>query len=852
MLSPMIVIAALAVSANPPATLNNELPAEIARLMSQADHTAVVGRSADGDQISYRASWRRIPRAINSAEDSSGGAAGAQACTDFQATFHAVGSTPEGDHPTCAAYTPDGATVLLGHRDSNNLIRYDADTHEFLSAIELSGSPQDLAITPDGTRAITANIDTETVSIIDLATNTEIATVAAGTMAGVVEITADGTRAIVGNPGESSISIIDIASATEVLRIADTGFTMSVTYAPESGAVAVDFSRFAVLGNDTIIHPSSYDDQILFIDIATGNITSHASEDWPREIDVSPDGTTAIVSHYNNPWVSVLDPVAGTIDRTIAMGENTWGPVVLSADGAKAAVAVLNAVRIVDLSDDSISASLNTATVYGLERTADGLYALGIGYRGSLMSFDSEMLLVNTNQVISTPVGAVSPVHPHATLAANVFGEDMVFVSTDGALAGVLEVRPSGPDPEGDICRTSAVNSKTGRVVTANLFSRTAEVFDSSAGVLLERFDTGSRPSDVQISSDGSTALIANLDSSFATIIDLNTLTASEVSISTRASRSQISPDGTYAYVAVVSGGDGVWRINLNSMTTEGPKLITGNMGSVGYAYSRTSDLVLSHDGATLITCDSFDDTITIIDTASWSVAATVAMGDFPTLATFSPDDSHLYVSLLNDDAVAVVNVALGSVLDTIAVGDRPGPLLAAPDEDTLFVLNTNQHTLGVIDLNLGTMITELAMPYNAVGMAMDPTGSCLYIGTGTATTSVGGTGYSFTQDGALVVVDTATLAISSTIATGVGAGDLAHDSSGSLMAIASPSGDGVVILSEGGDIPGDLNGDGLVNGADLGLLLVLFGSNDPTADFNGDGVVDGADLGLFLVFWSP
>ena len=132
---------------------------------------------------------------------------------------------------------------------------------------------------------------------------------------------------------------------------------MSVTYAPESGAVAVDFSRFAVLGNDTIIHPSSYDDQILFIDIDTGNMTSHASEDWPREIDVSPDGTTAIVSHYNNPWVSVLDPVAGTIDRTIAMGENTWGPVVLSADGAKAAVAVLNAVRIVDLSDDSISAS---------------------------------------------------------------------------------------------------------------------------------------------------------------------------------------------------------------------------------------------------------------------------------------------------------------------------------------------------------------------------------------------------------------------------------------------------------------------------------------------------------------
>jgi len=44
---------------------------------------------------------------------------------------------------------------------------------------------------------------------------------------------------------------------------------------------------------------------------------------------------------------------------------------------------------------------------------------------------------------------------------------------------------------------------------------------------------------------------------------------------------------------------------------------------------------------------------------------------------------------------------------------------------------------------------------------------------------------------------------------------------------------------------------DGVVDGADLGLLLGQWGANG-TGDLNGDGVVDGADLGLLLSAWGP
>ncbi|MFM1890559.1 MAG: Dockerin type domain, partial [Planctomycetota bacterium] len=55
--------------------------------------------------------------------------------------------------------------------------------------------------------------------------------------------------------------------------------------------------------------------------------------------------------------------------------------------------------------------------------------------------------------------------------------------------------------------------------------------------------------------------------------------------------------------------------------------------------------------------------------------------------------------------------------------------------------------------------------------------------------------------------------------------------------------------------IVGDLNDDGVVNGADLTILLGSWGACPPKgsciADLNGDGVVNGADLTIQLGNWG-
>lgn len=51
---------------------------------------------------------------------------------------------------------------------------------------------------------------------------------------------------------------------------------------------------------------------------------------------------------------------------------------------------------------------------------------------------------------------------------------------------------------------------------------------------------------------------------------------------------------------------------------------------------------------------------------------------------------------------------------------------------------------------------------------------------------------------------------------------------------------------------PGDLNGDGVVNGVDLAVVLASWGAaNGSPADLNGDGQVNGIDLASLLASWS-
>lgn len=107
--------------------------------------------------------------------------------------------------------------------------------------------------------------------------------------------------------------------------------------------------------------------------------------------------------------------------------------------------------------------------------------------------------------------------------------------------------------------------------------------------------------------------------------------------------------------------------------------------------------------------------------------------------------------------------------------------------------------------------------------------------------------------------VDDNGLPITWTDANGVAVFDVSADSEGIaefnvLSYVLNQSVPGAFFILRN-NCPGDLNGDGIVDSADLNILLSNWGCIAPPAclgDLNNDGVVDSSDLNILLSNWGP
>src|SRR5260221_12611304 len=67
-----------------------------------------------------------------------------------------------------------------------------------------------------------------------------------------------------------------------------------------------------------------------------------------------------------------------------------------------------------------------------------------------------------------------------------------------------------------------------------------------------------------------------------------------------------------------------------------------------------------------------FANTVSVIDTASNTVVATVAVGSGPFGVAITPDGTRAYVANENSNSVSVIDTASNTVVATVAVGSGP------------------------------------------------------------------------------------------------------------------------------------------------------------------------------------
>ena len=131
-------------------------------------------------------------------------------------------------------------------------------------------------------------------------------------------------------------------------------------------------------------------------------------------------------------------------------------------------------------------------------------------------------------------------------------------------------------------------------------------------------------------------------------------------------------------------------------------------------------------------------DTVSVIDTATDSVGATVTVGLNPLGVAVSPDGSRVYVTNYGSGTVSVIDTATDSVVATVTVGSNPIGVAVSPDGSRVYVANAGSNTVSVIDTandTVGATVTVGSGPY---GVAVSPDGSRVYAANyGSGTVSV-------------------------------------------------------------------------------------------------------------------
>ncbi|MEU6973947.1 IPT/TIG domain-containing protein [Kitasatospora aureofaciens] len=158
----------------------------------------------------------------------------------------------------------------------------------------------------------------------------------------------------------------------------------------------------------------------------------------------------------------------------------------------------------------------------------------------------------------------------------------------------------------------------------------------------------------------------------------------------------------------------------------------------------------ITPDGRHVYVTNFDSSSVSVIDTTTRSVIATIDVSSGPWGVAVAPDGLRAYVAGFGSDAVAVIDTTTNRVAASVPGLDKPLGLTVSPDGSRLYVASQGGNRVDVISTATNTLITSVPVGTGPRNVAVTPDGTQLYV----------------TEEGAnaVTVIDTVTLTVIATL----------------------------------------------------------------------------------------
>ena len=170
-------------------------------------------------------------------------------------------------------------------------------------------------------------------------------------------------------------------------------------------------------------------------------------------------------------------------------------------------------------------------------------------------------------------------------------------------------------------------------------------IVDAASGTVADAIAVGACPETVTVSPDGTCLSITHYDTHSVSMVNLATGAVTAVGLRDAPLGMMFTPDGTHVYVSNEHS-----LTVIDTTTTDACNLISGEL---------PRGLQVSPDGKHAYSTNYGDGTISVIDTITNSITATLDVLSHPEAVAVSADGERVYVGDYWSNAVAVISVPM-------------------------------------------------------------------------------------------------------------------------------------------------------------------------------------------------